>query len=183
MSWENMPSHICRGGDLRGLTFCCPPVKPCPLLNALHEAGLSPQEYVDIKTKFAKETRLGEGPGTCFGSLVWCCKPTKPCPLRDMSMRNINMSVEEYTNLKKQLSEELVAKSKVKNTDDENPRSNGSGDFFFLYQKLRRPAAAFSMSVLYFFCASICFWASLPACTSAFVHGTILHITMYRASS
>lgn len=120
MSWENMPSHICRGGDLRGLTFCCPPVKPCPLLNALHEAGLSPQEYVDIKTKFAKETRLGEGPGTCFGSLVWCCKPTKPCPLRDMSMRNINMSVEEYTNLKKQLSEELIAKSKIKNTDDEN---------------------------------------------------------------
>lgn len=40
-----------------------------------------------------------------------------------------------------------------------------------------------SISVLYFFCASICFWASLPACTSAFVHGTILHITMYRASS
>lgn len=120
MTWENMPSHICRGGDLRGLTFCCPPVKPCPIMGALREAGLSPEEYVEIKTKFANETRLGEGPGTCFGSLVWCCKPTKPCPLRDMSMRNINMSVEEYTNLKKQLSEKLLAKSNVKDSNDEN---------------------------------------------------------------
>ena len=60
---------------------------------------------------------------------------------------------------------------------------NATAPFFFLYQKLRRPAAAFSISFLYFFWASICFWASLPACTSDFVHGTILHITMYRASS
>ena len=28
MAWENSPSHICRGGDVRGLAFCCPPVKP-----------------------------------------------------------------------------------------------------------------------------------------------------------
>ena len=84
----------------------------------LDEVNLTPQEYIDIKNKFAKETRLGEGPGTCFGSLVWCCKPSKPCPLRDITLRNINMSVDEYLDLKKQLSEELVGKEG--STIDEN---------------------------------------------------------------
>lgn len=108
MVWDDAPSHICRGGDKRGLAFCCPPVKPCPIMSALKEVGLTPQEYIDIKNKFAEETRLGEGAGTCFGSLVWCCKPSKPCPLRDMTLRNIGMSHDEYLTLKKQLSEALV---------------------------------------------------------------------------
>lgn len=118
MSWDDIPSHICRGGDVRGLTFCCPPVKPCPILNALKEVNLSPEEYVDIKTKFAKETRLGEGAGTCFGSLVWCCKSSKPCPLRDVTLSNINMSMDEYLSLKKQLSEVLVGNSKKDFSED-----------------------------------------------------------------
>ena len=106
MTWEDAPSHICRGGDVRGLAFCCPPVKPCPVLNALQEV------YIQIKTEFAKETRLGEGAGTCFGSLVWCCKPSKPCPLRDMTLRNMGMSQDEYLDLKKELSERLVGANK-----------------------------------------------------------------------
>ncbi|MDO5848206.1 MAG: methanogenesis marker 9 domain-containing protein [Methanobrevibacter sp.] len=118
MSWDDAPSHICRGGDKRGLAFCCPPVKPCPIMFALEEVNLTPQEYIDIKNKFAKETRLGEGPGTCFGSLVWCCKPSKPCPLRDMTLRNINMTPDEYLDLKKQLSEALVGEEG--STLDEN---------------------------------------------------------------
>lgn len=112
MTWEDAPSHICRGGDKRGLAFCCPPVKPCPILNALEEVNLSPQEYIDIKTKFAKETKLGEGTGTCFGSLVWCCKPSKPCPLRDITLKNIGMSHDEYLDLKKELSEKLVGQDR-----------------------------------------------------------------------
>ncbi len=110
MSWEDAPSHICRGGDKRGLAFCCPPVKPCPIMGTLEEVGLTPEEYIEIKNKFAKETRLGEGAGTCFGSLVWCCKPSKPCPLRDMTLKNINMTHDEYLDLKKQLAENLVGK-------------------------------------------------------------------------
>jgi putative methanogenesis marker domain 9 len=78
---------------------------------ALEEAGLTAQDYIEIKESFAKRTRLGEGQGTCFGSLVWCCKPSKPCPLRDMAMKRINMSTEEYMELKKKLSEELVGTS------------------------------------------------------------------------
>ena len=108
MAWEDAPSHVCRGGDKRAMAFCCPPVKPCPIVFALEDAGISAQEYVEIKENFGKKTRLGEGEGTCFGSLVWCCKPSKPCPLRDMVLRRINMSTDEYMDLKHQLSEELV---------------------------------------------------------------------------
>ena len=111
MVWSDAPSHVCRGGDKRALTFCCPPVKPCPIMIALEEAGLTPQDYIEIKESFARNTRLGEGQGTCFGSLVWCCKPSKPCPLRDMAMKRINMTTEEYMELKKRLSEELVGTS------------------------------------------------------------------------
>ncbi len=108
MVWEDSPSHVCRGGDKRALAFCCPPVKPCPIIYALEDANLSSQDYIAKKEEFGKKTRLGQGEGTCFGSLVWCCKPSKPCPLRDMVMRRINMSSDEYMELKKQLSEELV---------------------------------------------------------------------------
>ncbi len=113
MVWEDSPSHICRGGDKRALTFCCPPVKPCPIIYALEEVNLSSQDYIAKKEEFGGKTRLGEGGGTCFGSLVWCCKPSKPCPLRDMVMRRINMTVEEYMDLKKQLSDELIGSSSV----------------------------------------------------------------------
>jgi len=108
MVWEDSPSHVCRGGDKRALTFCCPPVKPCPIIYALEEVNMSSKEYIAKKEEFGRKTKLGQGEGTCFGSLVWCCKPSKPCPLRDMVMRKISMSVEEYMELKKQLSEELV---------------------------------------------------------------------------
>jgi len=30
--WYNAPKQLCRGGDVRALTFCCMPVKDCPLL-------------------------------------------------------------------------------------------------------------------------------------------------------
>ena len=119
MAWEDAPSHICRGGDIRGLAFCCPPVKPCPIMNALREVGLTPQEFLEIKQKFAKETRLGEGPATCFGSLVWCCKTSKPCPLRDMTLNQIGMSEDEYMNLKKQLSEEILKAGNVQGPNDD----------------------------------------------------------------
>jgi len=117
MVWDDAPSHVCRGGDKRALSFCCPPVKPCPILYALEDAGITPQDYIEIKEQFGKKTRLGEGEGTCFGSLVWCCKPSKPCPLRDMVMRRIDMSTEEFLELKKQLSEELVGKSEFLDED------------------------------------------------------------------
>ncbi|MBI4814302.1 MAG: methanogenesis marker 9 domain-containing protein, partial [Methanobacterium sp.] len=117
MAWEDSPSHVCRGGDKRALTFCCPPVKPCPIVFALEEAEITPQEYIEIKEEFGKKTRLGEGDGTCFGSLVWCCKPSKPCPLRDMVLRRIDMSSEEYMDLKHQLSKELVGHEPTNNDE------------------------------------------------------------------
>ena len=108
MVWEDAPSHVCRGGDKRALAFCCPPIKPCPIIYVLEELNMSSQEYIAKKEEFGRRTKLGQGEGTCFGSLVWCCKPSKPCPLRDMVLRKIGMSIDEYMDLKKQLSEELL---------------------------------------------------------------------------
>ncbi len=118
MEWDDAPSHVCRGGDKRALTFCCPPIKPCPILHALEDANLTAQDYMEIKEEFGKKTSLSEGEGTCFGSLVWCCKPSKPCPLRDMLLRRIGMSTDEYMKLKKELSEELVGPEKF--SDEES---------------------------------------------------------------
>ncbi len=110
--WDNAPSHVCRGGDLRGLAFCCPPIKGCPIHNLLNILRMTPHEFINIKENFGKKTRLGEGKNTCFGSLVWCCKITKPCPFRDDEMLKINMSEDEYMNLKKELAEEIIKNSK-----------------------------------------------------------------------
>ena len=77
MTWEDAPSHICRGGDVRGLALCCPPVKPCPILNVLDEVNLTPQDYIDIKIQFARETH-------------WITKVTilmKPLALKVSSMQ------------------------------------------------------------------------------------------------
>ena len=96
-----------------------PPVyRWCQLFSDHLLHRLTPQEYIDIKTEFAKETKLGEGTGTCFGSLVWCCKPSKPCPLRDITLKNIGMTHDEYLDLKKELSDKLVGVDKP--TPDES---------------------------------------------------------------
>lgn len=108
--WCNAPKHICAGGDLRGLAYCCPPVKHCAVLNALKKAGMTPEEFVEKKLSLAKGTPLEKGDGTCFGSLVWCCKITKLCYLRDAAMAKIGLSGKEYMELKKKLAEDLLKK-------------------------------------------------------------------------
>jgi len=108
--WCNAPKHICAGGDLRGLTFCCPPVKNCAVFGALKRAALSPEEFVNRKLSFAKGTPLEKGEGTCFGSLVWCCKISKPCYLRDEALSRAKLSEKEYMELKKKLAEKILQK-------------------------------------------------------------------------
>ncbi len=106
--WCNAPKHICAGGDLRGLAYCCPPVKHCAVLGALKKAGMTPDEFVEKKLRLAQGTPLEKGEGTCFGSLVWCCKITKPCYLRDAVLARMGLSGKEYMKLKKRLSEDLL---------------------------------------------------------------------------
>jgi TIM-barrel protein len=108
VGWYNAPKHICAGGDLRGLAYCCMPVKDCPLQYVLKRAGITKEDYVLIKESF-KETKLGEGPHTCFGSMVWCCKITRPCPWRDGSLQDLDFSDVEYMQLKKQLADTFLA--------------------------------------------------------------------------
>ena len=110
-SWKDAPKHICRGGDLRGIAYCCMPIKPCPLLIALQILGLSRDEYIRLKEEFGKKTKLGLGKETCFGSLVWCCKITKPCPFRDRALEEYNITPEEYMELKRELAEYIIKNS------------------------------------------------------------------------
>lgn len=106
--WYNAPSHICRGGDLRGLTWCCPPIKDCPVHSALRRANMSPDRFTKIKIEFGKDNNLNHGHQTCFDSLVWCCKFNKPCYLRDGSIQESQLSQKDYIELKKKLSEEII---------------------------------------------------------------------------
>jgi tRNA-dihydrouridine synthase B len=106
--WYNAPSHICRGGDLRGLTWCCPPIKDCPVHMALRRANMDPEKFARIKLGFGKGTKLEVGTTTCFGSMVWCCKFNKPCYLREGSLDENKLDLKEYVALKKKLSEEII---------------------------------------------------------------------------
>jgi len=106
--WCNAPKHICAGGDLRGLAFCCPPVKHCAVLGALKKAGMTPEEFIDKKLRLARGTPLEKADGTCFGSLVWCCKASKLCYLRDAALARNGLSKKEYMMLKKKLADDLL---------------------------------------------------------------------------
>ncbi|MDD1673954.1 MAG: methanogenesis marker 9 domain-containing protein [Methanomicrobiales archaeon] len=106
--WYNAPKQLCRGGDLRALTFCCLPVKRCPLLPQLQNVRLDRDEYIALKIEAVKGTPLEDGQFTCFGSLTWCCKATSPCHLRDSTLRKKGLSRQEYMRLKRTLSERIM---------------------------------------------------------------------------
>ena len=108
--WYNSPKQLCRGGDLRALTFCCMPVKECPLIPALSRIGLSKEEYVRLKLDSVKGTPLEGGPHTCFGSLAWCCKTSSPCMFRDMTLTHDNISKKEYMRRKRELSDTIMSR-------------------------------------------------------------------------
>ena len=108
IGWYNAPKQLCRGGDIRALTFCCLPVKECPLLPALAKAGLSQEEYVGLKKEAVKGTPLEGGPYTCFGSLAWCCKTSSPCLLRDATLEQAGLSKKEYMKRKRELSRTIL---------------------------------------------------------------------------
>ena len=106
--WYNAPKQLCRGGDIRALTFCCLPVKECPLLPTLSKVGLSQDEYVNLKREAVKGTALEDGPYTCFGSLAWCCKASSPCLLRDATLEQMGISKKEYMQKKRELSRAIM---------------------------------------------------------------------------
>ena len=110
--WYNAPKHVCRGeGDLRGLAFCCLPVKSCPVHSNIKKLGLTAKQFADIKMDFAKDTMLEYGDSTCFGSLVWCCKISKPCFLRDGVLETLGLSDTEYMRLKKELGDYIIGQA------------------------------------------------------------------------
>lgn len=114
IGWYNAPKHICAGeGDLRGLTFCCPPIKPCAVQKKLNKLGISPEEFKNLKMEFSKGSKLEFGDSTCFGSLAWCCKLTKFCPIRDGVLYMLDMSGPEYMRLKKELADYILDNANI----------------------------------------------------------------------
>ena len=108
--WYNAPKQLCRGGDLRSLTFCCMPVKQCPLLPTLDTIGMSRQEYLALKQDLTKGTEIAKGSHTCFGSLAWCCKSSTPCMFRDMTLKSLPLAKNEYMAMKRELSDGIMEK-------------------------------------------------------------------------
>lgn len=107
--WYNAPKQLCRGGDLRALTFCCMPVKDCPLLPALRKIELSPADYMSLKQRSVAGTPLVAGENTCFGSLAWCCKSSTPCMFRDITLAQQGLTRQDYMRCKHRLSEKIMA--------------------------------------------------------------------------
>jgi TIM-barrel protein len=110
--WYNSPKHICGGGDLRALAFCCLPVKPCAVHNALEQIGMTAQEFTRLKLELVEGTLLEYGESTCFGSMAWCCKITKPCFLRDGVLEVVELSDVKFMQLKKWMAQEILARRK-----------------------------------------------------------------------
>jgi len=108
--WYKSPKQLCRGGDVRALTFCCMPVKDCPLLPTLKRIGMSKEEFLTLKMAAGKNTQLEGGPHTCFGSLVWCCKTSSPCMFRDMTLKEEKLTGKEYMRLKRELSDTIMGR-------------------------------------------------------------------------
>ncbi len=113
MGWYNSPKHVCRGeGDLRGLAFCCKPVKRCAVHDKAAQLGYNRDEFEIIKMEFVKGTPLEFGDSTCFGSLAWCCKISKPCYLRDGVLDVLDLSASDYMRLKKDLATYILDNAK-----------------------------------------------------------------------
>ncbi len=106
--WYNAPKQLCRGGDVRALTFCCMPVKECPLLPTLSRINMAKEDYIRLKVESVRGTPLESGSQTCFGSLCWCCKTSSPCMFRDLTLKQMNLSKKEYMRLKRDLSEAMM---------------------------------------------------------------------------
>lgn len=106
--WYNAPKQLCRGGDIRALTFCCMPVKNCPLLPTLEKIGFDREDYLSFKQKAVAGTPLDTGAQTCFGSLAWCCKDSSPCMFRDMTLKQAGLSNREYMRQKKVLADKIM---------------------------------------------------------------------------
>jgi TIM-barrel protein len=108
--WYNSPKQLCRGGDIRALTFCCMPVKECPLLPTLSRINMPKEDYIQMKLEAVKGSALQEGNQTCFGSLAWCCKTSSPCMFRDMTLKQVGLSKKEYMRMKRELSDTIMSR-------------------------------------------------------------------------
>jgi predicted metal-binding transcription factor (methanogenesis marker protein 9) len=101
-SWrdlENIP-HLCEGGVLASIVFCCDPRKVrCPLIQkALNELGLTLDQYLSVVEKLGVPLQAFDG--TCHGNLAFCPSLTHISRDRDEFLYNKLWTVEMYLKYK-----------------------------------------------------------------------------------
>lgn len=62
------------------------------------------------KEDWAKRQICGDFPNVDARSLVFCCSPIKPCVLRNLVLKKLNISLEEYIKIKEKSAEEFAKK-------------------------------------------------------------------------
>lgn len=117
--WPDAPKHYCsksvdleRHNDPRALTWCCDLSKRCAkLYRKLEDFGISPELYEKTKTAWAEELEARRDPRVglvvCFDSIAYCCK-RKECGLRDPALDVLEISLEEYYSLKRELGDAFL---------------------------------------------------------------------------
>jgi predicted metal-binding transcription factor (methanogenesis marker protein 9) len=101
-SWrdlENIP-HLCEGGALASIVFCCDPRKVrCPLFQrALNELGVTLDQYLSVVEKLGVPVQSIDG--TCYGNLAFCPSLTHVSRDRDEFLYNRMWTVEMYLKYK-----------------------------------------------------------------------------------
>jgi predicted metal-binding transcription factor (methanogenesis marker protein 9) len=101
-SWrdlENIP-HLCEGGVLASIVFCCDPRKVrCPLIQkALNELGLTLDQYLSVVEKLGVPLQTFDG--TCYSNLAFCPSLTHVSRDRDEFLYNKMWTVEMYLKYK-----------------------------------------------------------------------------------
>jgi predicted metal-binding transcription factor (methanogenesis marker protein 9) len=110
-SWrdlENTP-HLCEGGALASIVFCCDPRKVrCPLIQrALNELGLTLDQYLSVVEKLGVTLQTFDG--TCYGNLAFCPSLTHVSRDRDEFLCGKMWTVEMYLKYKFRILKTLLS--------------------------------------------------------------------------
>uniref|UniRef100_A0A7J2U5L1 Ribbon-helix-helix protein, CopG family n=1 Tax=Ignisphaera aggregans TaxID=334771 RepID=A0A7J2U5L1_9CREN len=101
-SWRNLENtpHLCEGGVLASIVFCCDPRKVrCPLIQkALNELGLTLDQYLSVVEKLGVPLQTFDG--TCYSNLAFCPSLTHVSRDRDEFLYNKMWTVEMYLKYK-----------------------------------------------------------------------------------
>jgi predicted metal-binding transcription factor (methanogenesis marker protein 9) len=102
LSWRELERarHLCEGGPLASIVFCCDPKKVrCPLFQkALNELGLTLDKYMSVVERFSIPIQSFDG--TCYGNMAFCPSLAHVSRDRDEFLYNKMWTAEMYLKYK-----------------------------------------------------------------------------------